>query len=150
MKIESIINLSDIEYLSVLPKYQKEIVSQLIDSYGVNDAIDKWIEANGPENNAQFGGIGNGNFLSKLKDSIKTEINKFICGYSKLEKIESLQFNAGAKTLQVYIVSTISSIVAQTFSISAVSIAPIVVMILISVKKIGLTSYCEVVGFPRK
>ncbi|MGL6167231.1 MAG: hypothetical protein ACRC0Y_02955 [Fusobacteriaceae bacterium] len=148
MKIESIINLTDIEYLSVLPKYQKEIVSQLIDSYGVNDAIDKWIEANGPENNAQFGGIGN--FLSKLKDSIKTEINKFICGYSKLGKIESLQFNAGAKTLQVYIVSTISSIVAQTFSISAVSIAPIVVMILISVKKIGFTSYCEVVGFPRK
>ena len=64
-------NITEEEYLSILPKYQREIVNELINSYGIERAVDKWIESNGPQNNVQFGGDGDGSLLSKIKDTIK-------------------------------------------------------------------------------
>lgn len=142
-------NITEEEYLSILPKYQREIVNQLINSYGIERAVDKWIESNGPQNNVQFGGDGDGSLLSKIKDTIKIEINKFICGYSSLDKVDALEYSTGTKTLQLCIVGSISNYIAELLSISVVSITPVVVMLFIAAKKIGLNTYCEVVGFPR-
>lgn len=150
MNIENIMDITEEEYLSVLPEYQKEIVSQLIISYGIEGAVDKLIEANGPQNNAQFGGSEEGIFLSKFKDTIKIEINKFICGHSTLSKTENLAFDASVNTLQASIVTAVSNSIGPILSISPVAVAPVVVIMFIATKKIGLNSYCELVGFPKK
>lgn len=147
MEIE---NITEEDYLSILPKYQKEIITELISSYGIEGAVDKWLESNGPEYNVQFGGIGNENLLLKYKDTIKKEINKFICGHSKLNKIDNTEYNLATKTLHTCIVNNLSIQIAELTSISEVVIVPVVVLLLIAAKTIGLNSYCKVAGFPRK
>lgn len=147
MNIESI---TEEQYLSVLPKYQRDRISQLISLFEEEEILDKWLEAEGPLNNVQFGGNGNSKFLSKLKDEIKIQVNKFICGHSDLKKLDREYFNTSVQTVQLFIVYTISDYVAQIFSISVNLLLPVVVIILISIKKIGLSTYCEIAGFPKR
>ena len=56
------------EWLIVLKPYQIEIVQNLVNEYGVEEAINKWILANGPMNMVKFGGDsehGVGNFSER-------------------------------------------------------------------------------------
>lgn len=133
------------EWVSILKPYQKEIVINLVDKYGAEEAINQWMMANGPVDNVKFGGASN-NEKDKFSDRFKIEINKFICGHPSYSSYreEYSKLNAGTKTA---IVSSISSLLGAKLGISASILAPAIVLTLYLVGKIGVNAYCSIVEF---
>lgn len=133
------------EWLTVLKPYQRELITNLVDQYGVEEAINRWIIANGPANTVKFGGVANGQDVSFL-DRFKDEINKFICGHPSYDKEreEYLNLNGGTKAA---LVSALSSFLGDKLGASVTFIAPIVVLTLYLVAKMGKNAYCKGIDY---
>lgn len=133
------------EWLEVLKPYQSEIVQQLVDKYGVEEAIDKWILAKGPMNMVKFGGSGEEG-REKFTQRYKNEINKFICGHPDYSeyRCEFGKINESAKTI---IVSSLSSFIGSQLGVSGAILAPIIVLSLYLAGKMGVKAYCSGLTF---
>lgn len=141
MNIESY-DLDDL--LKVLKPYQQELINQLINQYGVEEAIDKWIIANGPSDIVKFGGDSN-NGVSFV-ERYKIEINKLICGHPDYSeyRVEYSKLNESAKT---FLISSISSLIGSKLGVAATAIAPVVVLSIYLIGKMGVKAYCANVSF---
>ena len=133
------------EWIEVLKPYQQKIVLQLVNENGIEDAIDKWLEANGPCNTVKFGGVSE-NQGDKFADRFKLEINKFICDHPSYEQYreEYSSFNSETKTV---LVSSLSALLGSKLGVAASVLAPIVVLTLYLVGTMGKNAYCSVVKF---
>lgn len=133
------------EWISILKPYQREIIINLVDRYGAEEAINQWMMANGPVDTVKFGGMPD-NEKSKFSDRFKDEINKFICGHPSYSKYreEYLKLNEGTKTA---LVTSISSFLGAKLGVSVSILAPAIVLTLYLVGKMGINAYCSVIEF---
>lgn len=133
------------EWISILKPYQREIVISLIDKYGVEEAINQWMIASGPVDTVKFGGSADDD-KDKFSDRFKIEIDKFICGHPSYASCreEYSKLNEGTKTA---LVSVISSFLSAQLGVSATILAPVIVLTLYLVGKMGINAYCSTVEF---
>lgn len=138
--IEEIENISLEEWLSPLKKYQKDSISVLIDKYGEDDAITKWLTAKGPSNNVSFGGepiSDNSPFIDRFKDEFK----KFICNHPDYER-QRTSLNLESPVVKSIFISVISSAIGATIGFTATLLAPVIAIMLSTVGQIGVNAYC--------
>jgi len=139
--IDNIEKITLNEWLSELKKYQRDAISTLIDTYGEEEAIAKWLSANGPENNVSFGGIREADTKPFL-DRIKEEFKKFICNHPDYQK-DWQKLNTESTVFKNLCITTISAALGATFGYSATLLAPAVVILLAITGKIGVRAYCN-------
>lgn len=132
---------SNQELLENLQEYQKEIIQELLQDNSADEAIELWINANGPINNVNFGGTQEKNQLLK---NFKLELCKLLS--------ESPEYTEEVKEIKVYtnpckemIISALSLALAPKLGTSSIIIVPLVVLAMISISKVGVRAYCNTV-----
>lgn len=127
-------------WLTELKAYQKNSIVLLIDKYGEDVAVEKWLSANGPKDNVPFGGIQTSNTKPFL-DKFKIEFKKFICNHPDYEE-ERKKLNMESPVVKVMWISVISAALGATLGFAATLLAPAVAVMLSIVGKMGLKAYC--------
>lgn len=132
---------SNEELFENLQEYQKEIITELLKNNSEDEAIDLWINAYGPINNVNFGGVQEKNQLLK---NFKIELCKLLSGFPEYE--------AETKELKTYIglgkdalISGLTLALAPKLGTTAIILVPIVVLALIAISKVGIKAYCNTV-----
>ena len=138
-------NLELDEWIDVLKPYQKKIVIELVDKYGIEGAIDRWTISSGPTNTVKFGGEKDVD-KKKFSDRYKTEINKFLCGHSDYLEYRS-EFLKHNEAIKLGIVSTIASIISPKLGVAGTALAPLIVLSLSLFGKMGMNAYCSAIVF---
>ena len=132
---------SNEELLEYLQDYQKEIIQKLLINNNEDEAINLWINANGPINNVNFGGVQEKNQLLK---NFKIELCKLLS--------ESPEYEKDAKEIKAYIslgkdavISAITFALAPKLGATTVILVPLVVLALMSIAKVGVKAYCRTI-----
>ncbi|GGG98772.1 hypothetical protein GCM10011416_16260 [Polaribacter pacificus] len=133
------INLED--WLSELKVYQKNSIEQLVSEFGEEEAMEKWLSANGPKDNVPFGGIQT-NDSKPFLDKFKAEFKKFICNHPDYEE-EHNKLNVESPVTKAIWISIISAALGATLGFAATLLAPVVAIMLSIVGKMGIKAYCE-------
>ena len=115
---------SNQELLESLQEYQKEIIQELLVNNNEDEAIELWINANGPINNVNFGGTQEKNQLLK---NFKIELCKLLS--------ESPEYEEQVKEIKVYINLGKDAI------ISVLTLA----LAMMSISKVGVKAYCNTI-----
>lgn len=130
-----------------LKPYQVQIIDELLKSSTTEEAIEKYLTANGPSDTIQFGGTRSNKNKHLFIESFKNEFDKFICGdpeyesyYPKIKEGTSIQIQA--------LISAISAAIGAKIGISAAMISPVIVLSLSLLGKMGRKAYCKMKGFP--
>ncbi|WP_025907059.1 hypothetical protein [Priestia flexa] len=128
------------EWLNALPKYQRNLVSRLIENnHGdLDEATALYLNLN-TSHTAPFGA---GSKKSIFVDKVKKEFHNFICGHEKYSE-ERQKFIGEIKPLHTTVVSGVSAAIAASIGASAVYLAPIIVMLFMSMTSIGKNVWCE-------
>ncbi len=132
---------SDAELIENLEEYQKEIIQELLQHNSADEAIDLWINANGPIDNVNFGGTQEKN---ELLNNFKIELCKLLS--------ESPEYKNEVKEMKVYmnlgkdaIISGLTLALAPRLGTTAIIIVPLVVLAMISISKVGIKAYCRTI-----
>lgn len=138
----------DINYLKqYLKPYQIELIDKLLENNTSEEAIEKYLSANGPTNTIQFGGNGIERNPKPFNTKFREEFDKFICGhpdykdfYPKVKEGTSIPVSA--------IISSIAAALGAKFGISAAMISPVIVLALSLLGTMSRRAYCSVRGYP--
>lgn len=140
-EIADIFNGDSTQWLDVLPKYQKSIVTELLQSYSPEEAASVWIESS-VENTSPFSSIP-GEDKQKYTTFLKAEIQKLLCGNPEYdEQRNQIVILLGKEDSKAAIVSFISATIGANFGLSSVFIAPAIVIILMTIGKTSLNAWC--------
>lgn len=127
-------------WLEVVPKYQREMLNELLEHYTPGEAASIWLDSS-IENNSPFSSNGPKKKYSKY---VIDEIHKMLCGDQKYtherEEITSIINNNGSKTA---IISCISATIGAQLGLSATFLAPAIVLIIATIGKLTLNAWCE-------
>ena len=129
------------DWLLELKKYQRDSISALIKEFGEEEAISKWLSAQGPKDNVPFGGIQSQNSKPFL-DKFKSEFKKFICNDPEYQE-ERKKLNVESPVIKALYISVISSALGATLGFAATLLAPAVAIMLSIVGRIGINAYCK-------
>lgn len=142
MTIEDFTQLEPRELIGSLDNYQQEIVLALLKATNNNylEAADKWLSAS-PSNTAKFGGDSSHSTI--YREKVVEEIEKFLCGNepSYVEEREKLKEQSDKS--QKYIIGVLSTAIGSQLGVAGVFIAPVIVLIIISMGKICINAWCE-------
>ncbi|MCU5305077.1 hypothetical protein OCE40_24955, partial [Bacillus toyonensis] len=135
--VDYLIEISADQWLNVLPQYQKRIVTRLIEkNEDVEIAAIQYLNL-GISDTAPFSASGTKNIFI---DKIKLEFERFLCGDQKYEN-ERQKLSAELKPGHTLIVSTLSSAISVYVGASAAYLAPIIVLLLMSVGKVSINAW---------
>jgi hypothetical protein len=138
--LEQLLTMEGSELLSVLPKYQREIISSFLE----NDAdklaaANKWLSAK-PSNTEGFGGVSKNSNI--YLDKIIEELEKYICGDEKYTEDRNKLISSTNVPVQ-FIIGGISTAIGTAIGAAGVYLVPAVVLILMNAGKIGKNGWCE-------
>ncbi|VDR26499.1 Uncharacterised protein [Raoultella terrigena] len=136
-------NYSEAEWLSTLKPYQSSSIEILLEKDNEEAVVDIWLSSEGATLRSPFGGSRRDDpYVKRFIEKFKKEFRDFICGGEKYEgERESISgFQGDAKT---YIVSIMSSSLAVVLGSSAAYLAPVIVVMLIAVSKMGVNAWCS-------
>ncbi|MBE7640976.1 hypothetical protein GUB10_11590 [Salegentibacter sp. BLCTC] len=140
--IKEIENIKLEDWLSELKNYQKTSIESLISNYGEDEAIVKWLSAEGPNDTVPFGGnnkkLDSEPFLNKFKDEFK----KFICDHPDYSE-ERKKLKSQSNITNAIFISVISAALGATLGFAATLLAPAVAIMLAIVGRIGVNAYCK-------
>lgn len=143
MVLDDFLQLDNNELISCLENYQQDLVRALIDASDgdFNKAADKWLSAT-PSNTAQFG--GEHRQPSIFREKLFEEVEKFICGcdegtYDKARE----ELNRQGDMTKEAIISVMSAAIGGVIGVAGAFIAPIIVLILMSIGQIVKNAWCE-------
>ncbi|MFD2599360.1 hypothetical protein ACFSQ3_10375 [Sphingobacterium corticis] len=139
--MEGIQDISLEDWLSELKAYQKKSIEQLVDEFGEEEAMGKWLSANGPKDNVPFGGIQT-NDSKPFLDKFKTEFKKFVCNHPDYEE-EREKLNIESPISKAIWISIISAALGATLGFAATLLAPVVAIMLSIIGKMGINAFCE-------
>ncbi len=139
--MEAIQDISLEDWLSELKVYQKKSIEKLVDEFGEEEAMGKWLSANGPKDNVPFGGIQT-NDSKPFLEKFKTEFKKFICNHPDYEE-ERKKLNVESPISKAIWISIISAALGATLGFAATLLAPAVAIMLSIVGKMGINAFCE-------
>lgn len=127
--------------LTVIEDYQSEIIKSFLQSNN-NDYLnsaDKWLNAS-TANIAKFGGD-----LKKTKiyrEKLFDEVEKFICGDERYEE-DRKKIHISSDKSQKYIIGVMSIAIGKTLGVAGAFIAPVIVLLIISIGKLAINAWCE-------
>jgi hypothetical protein len=133
-------NYSVQDWITELKPYQSNSMSALVASYGEEEAIKRWLSANGPTSTIQFG--GGGNSPEPFVDRFKEEFRKFICGDESYDKYRE-QIMAESPIAKSMYISCISAALGATLGYSAALLAPAIAVMLHTVGAISINAWCN-------
>lgn len=143
MLLDDYLQLDENSLIASLDTYQQDLIRSLIDNsdgdYKV--AADKWLSAS-PSFTAQFGGEHNRS--SVFREKVFEEVEKFICGCDdgRYDKEREKLTEQGDLTKEA-IISVMSAAIGGCIGVAGVYIAPVIVLILLSIGKIVKNAWCE-------
>lgn len=139
--MEEIYSLTEV-YAS-LPVDDATLLKSLIEEYGEEGAIDKWIDTIPPEQLPMThfsGGIGDSDepFSKRLKD----EINMVICGHPKYkEEREKILHEYNGYTLTA--ATSLGAIIGSVFGIASGAVIPVALIMIRLALKVTVGAYCK-------
>jgi hypothetical protein len=139
--MENIQGIKIDEWLSGLKKYQKDSVVILIQQFGEEEAISKWLSAQGPKDNVPFGGIQNQDTKPFL-ERFKTEFKKFVCNHPDYQE-DRKKLSLEAPIVTAIYISVISAAIGAVLGFAATLLAPAVAIMLSVIGKMGINAYCQ-------
>lgn len=128
------------EWIEVLDVYQQELLNELLKEHNEEEVLEIWIEASTPKGMTPFGGVENKKYLK----SFKREINKLLLGDEKYVGVIK-EFNEHASVTKFFVVSFLSNALAESMGVVAAVIAPLVVLVLGTIGKVGLDAYKDMI-----
>lgn len=142
--MNEIVNIPEVEdltdWLESIPKYQREIVSDLLEHNNPEEAASIWLDSS-TENNSPFSSDGTN---KKYSEYVFKEIHKLLCGnpaYSEeRNELNTIIKNNGSKEA---VISCISATIGSQLGLAAAFVAPAVVLLLITVGKVTVNAWCE-------
>lgn len=129
------------ELISILPKYQEKLIEDFL-SLNNNDFLnvaDLWLNAT-PSNTFGFGGEGKKQVF--YRDMLLEEIEKFLCGDEIYEDDRNKISESTDKTKQ-YAVGVMSTAIGSQIGVVGVFLAPVIVLLLLSIGKMAINAWCE-------
>lgn len=129
------------EWLDALPKYQKDLVSELLATKSHEEAALAWLEAS-VDNTSPF--TGQPQPQKKYFTFLKEEIHKLLCGnpvYAD-ERNQLVQL-AQSPQNKTAVVSVISALIGAKVGLAATFVAPAIVIILMMIGKTSLNAWCS-------
>lgn len=143
MVLDDFLQLDRETLISCLERYQQILVRDLIANTGgdFNKAADNWLSAS-PSNTAQFGGEHKRSSL--FREKVFEEVEKFICGCDegRYDNAREELSKQGDMTKEA-IISLMSAAIGSTIGVAGAFIAPIIVLILLSIGQITKNAWCE-------
>ena len=143
MVLDDFLQINSDELISCLENYQQDLVRALIaaSDEDFNKAADKWLSAT-PSNTVQFG--GEHKQPSIFREKIFEEVEKFICG-SDEGRYDSAreELNKQGDMTKEAIISVMSAAIGGVIGVAGAFIAPVIVLILLSIGKIVKNAWCE-------
>ena len=127
-------------WINELKPYQSSSISVLVDNYGEEEAIKRWLSANGPTSTVKFGGAGIS--PEPFFDRFKEEFKKFVCGDESYESYRQ-QIMAETPIAKAIYISCISAALGATLGYTATLLAPAVAVMLHIVGAIGINAWCD-------
>jgi len=137
------INWGSENWLEAIPSPAADTVAKLLETGWNNEEVAKiWLSTTGADANAGFGGSGRlGNYFSNFI----SELNAFLCGDKRYEQDIKKATHIWETQGKVHLVSAISSVVALKIGLAPAALVPCVALILSSVGKVGINSYCKTI-----
>ncbi len=129
------------ELLLAIDGFQKEILESFLVSTG-NDYLasaDKWLNA-GPSNTAKFGGEPNKAII--YRDKLLEEVEKFICGDNRYDE-DRKKISESADKSKQYIIGVMSTAIGSTMGVAGTFVAPVIVLLIMSIGKMAVNAWCE-------
>lgn len=133
------------ELAEVLEPFQQSLILDLLSQHSEEEALQIWLNVSGPDHTATFGGNG----LKDYFKNFKTEFDNLILGEDKY-KDALKEFNEHATVSKFFIVAHLSTILAESMGVVAGVVAPMIVLSLGVVTKIGLNAYRNMIIEQRK
>lgn len=128
------------EWVEVLEPFQQTLILDLLSQHTEEETLQIWLSVSGPEHTATFGGDG-------IKDyfiNFKNEFDDLILGEGKYK--DSLkELNEHATVSKFFIVAHLSTLLAESLGIAAGVVAPLIVLSLGIVGKMGLNAYRNII-----
>ena len=129
------------EWIEVLEPFQQSLLNSLLREHTEEEALQIWFQVSGPEYTKTFGG----NRIKDYLKNLKVEFNKLILGDEKYRnKIK--EFNEHTKITKFFVVSFLSSVLAESLGVASGIIAPLIVLLLGTIGKIGLEAYKNLIS----
>ena len=128
------------EWISELKPYQSSSIFLLLETYEVEEVLQRWLSANGPTSTIQFG--GNGNSPVPFVDRFKEEFRKFICGDSSYDQYRE-KLLLESPVAKGMLISSISAALGATLGYAAALLAPAVAVMLHIVGAISVNAWCS-------
>ena len=124
------------EWIEVLEPFQQELIKSLLTGHTEEETMQLWVEVSGPEHTASFGGTGKNNYLKAFKE----EFDKFILGDEKYQDAIK-EFKEHATVTKYFVVGFIATVLAKSIGVASGVVAPLIVLALGTIGKIGLNAY---------
>lgn len=128
------------ELVEVLEPFQQSLILDLLTQHSEEEALQIWLSVSGPEHTATFGGNG----LKDYFKNFKTEFDNLILGEDKY-KDAIKEFSEHATVSKFFVVAHLSSVLAENMGVVAGVVAPMIVLSLGVVAKIGLNAYRDMI-----
>ena len=133
------------ELVEVLEPFQQVLILDLLSQYSEEEALQIWLTVSGPEHTATFGGSG---FKDYFKN-FKYEFDNLILGEGKYKDCLK-ELNEYATISKFFIVAFLSTKLSESMGVAAGVVAPLIVLSLGIVGKIGLNAYRNMIREYRK
>ena len=126
------------ELIEVLEPFQQDLLKSILVEHTEEEALEIWMQVAGPEHTASFGGSGIKDYLKHFK----TEFDLLILGDEKYSNVIK-EFNEHKQVTKFFVVSSLSATLASSLGIAAGVVAPLIVLALGAIGKLGLNAYRE-------
>ena len=133
------------ELVEVLEPFQQILIRDLLSQHSEEEALQIWLNVSGPDHTATFGGNG----LKDYFKNFKTEFDNLILGEDKY-KDALKEFSEHTTITKFFVVAHLSTVLAESMGVVAGVVAPMIVLSLGAVAKIGLNAYRNMIIEQRK
>lgn len=137
-QIQALFHGDGAQWLDGLPKYQRDLIAQLLSSGSTpEEAAEQWLTVV-PCDTAPFGAEPNSR---QFMDRVWDEVAAFLCGDLKYDA-DRKRLLAESKATHAYVVGAISTAIGPVVGVSAPLVAPMVALLLLSLGKCVLNAWC--------
>lgn len=143
MILEEYLQLDNNSILNSLDTYQEELVKELLNASNNNylEAADRWLNANMSQT-VSFGGDKKHSTI--FREKIFEEVEKFICGCDDGRyDNERAQLSEETGKGKEFIISLMSAAIGAHLGVAGAFVAPVIVLIFLSLGKIVKNAWCE-------
>lgn len=144
MTIDDFFLLDSDELIHGLEPYQQELVLNLLSAFD-NDymkTVDAWLQAS-PAQTAGFGGDPKKSNSKLYREKVWEELEKFICGTDSSYDDDRKKISNHVEATENYIVGVLSVAIGTHLGVAGAFIAPIIVVLIMSLGKIGRNAWCS-------